>query len=364
MAFEEVVIGDASLILGDCREVLPTLTKVDAVITDPPYGKVKGEFDEQWTNRPAMLKDAAVWLDAMIDVMKPNATLWWFAWPSLAGRIEAMIAEKLNPLAHVVWEKQSATGQKCRKEGLRAPMPLTERILMAEHYGADNMALGESGYQAKCDELRGFIFEPLRAYICGEFERAGMLTTSGKIAANVACGFSASSGGMASRHYFSQSQWQLPTPEHYNALRWLLNGDGIGEYLRRDYEDLRRDYEDLRRDYEDLRRWFDCRAGDQFSDIWRFPPCREDEQHPTRKPVQLMNYLVRLSVRPGGIAVDPFMGSGTTGVACMNLGRKFIGIEIERRYFDIACERISRAQAQGVLFLPDAPPAVLQCGLI
>jgi len=47
---------------------------------------------------------------------------------------------------------------------------------------------------------------------------------------------------------------------------------------------------------------------------------------------------------------DPFMGSGTTGVACMNLGRSFIGIEKERKYFDIACERIEAAQAQGRLF--------------
>jgi DNA modification methylase len=51
-----------------------------------------------------------------------------------------------------------------------------------------------------------------------------------------------------------------------------------------------------------------------------------------------------------GTVLDPFMGSGTTGVACMNLGRKFIGIEIEPKYFDIACERIEQAQRQQRLF--------------
>lgn len=51
-----------------------------------------------------------------------------------------------------------------------------------------------------------------------------------------------------------------------------------------------------------------------------------------------------------GTVLDPFMGSGTTGVACANLGRKFIGIEIEPKYFDIACERIEAAYAQGKLF--------------
>jgi site-specific DNA-methyltransferase (adenine-specific) len=52
----------------------------------------------------------------------------------------------------------------------------------------------------------------------------------------------------------------------------------------------------------------------------------------------------------GQTVLDPFMGSGTTGVACANLGRKFIGIEIEPKYFDIACERISAAYAQMRLF--------------
>lgn len=56
------------------------------------------------------------------------------------------------------------------------------------------------------------------------------------------------------------------------------------------------------------------------------------------------------------IILDPFMGSGTTGVAAIQLGRKFIGIEREPRYFDIACERISRAQAQGMLFDPAPMP--------
>jgi DNA modification methylase len=70
--------------------------------------------------------------------------------------------------------------------------------------------------------------------------------------------------------------------------------------------------------------------------------------HPTEKPVALMKELVAKS--PPGIALDPFMGSGTTGVACMNLGRKFIGIEIEPKYFDIACERITNAQRQERLF--------------
>ena len=71
-------------------------------------------------------------------------------------------------------------------------------------------------------------------------------------------------------------------------------------------------------------------------------------QHPTQKPIELMKWCC--SFAPEGTVLDPFMGSGTTGVACMNLGRKFIGIEIEPKYFDIACERIENAQRQERLF--------------
>ena len=71
--------------------------------------------------------------------------------------------------------------------------------------------------------------------------------------------------------------------------------------------------------------------------------------HPCPKPYQFMfRWITRVSLR--GSVCDPFMGSGTTGVACMNLGRKFIGIEIEPKYFEIACERIENAQRQMRMF--------------
>jgi site-specific DNA-methyltransferase (adenine-specific) len=70
-------------------------------------------------------------------------------------------------------------------------------------------------------------------------------------------------------------------------------------------------------------------------------------EHKSQKPLRLMEELLS---RVDGLVLDPFMGSGTTGVACMNLGRKFIGIEIEPKYFDIACERIENAQRQQRLF--------------
>jgi DNA modification methylase len=75
----------------------------------------------------------------------------------------------------------------------------------------------------------------------------------------------------------------------------------------------------------------------------------DDNGHPCPKPAKFMQrWIERVSL--GKSVLDPFMGSGTTGVACANLGRKFIGIEIEPKYFEIACERIDNAYRQARMF--------------
>jgi site-specific DNA-methyltransferase (adenine-specific) len=68
--------------------------------------------------------------------------------------------------------------------------------------------------------------------------------------------------------------------------------------------------------------------------------------HPAQKPESLMSYLVAKLTQPGNAVLDPFMGSGSTGVAAVQLGRSFVGVEIEPEYFTIACERITNAQRQ------------------
>ncbi|HAW61417.1 MAG TPA: site-specific DNA-methyltransferase [Pseudomonas sp.] len=86
--------------------------------------------------------------------------------------------------------------------------------------------------------------------------------------------------------------------------------------------------------------------------VVRHPPvqsmAKNGRQHPTEKPVGLMKMLLR---KVPGTILDPFMGSGTTGVAAVQMGRDFIGIEREPKYFDIACRRIEEAQRQGDLFI-------------
>jgi site-specific DNA-methyltransferase (adenine-specific) len=79
----------------------------------------------------------------------------------------------------------------------------------------------------------------------------------------------------------------------------------------------------------------------------------EFNEHPSQKPIALLRAIT--GWLNGKIILDPFMGSGTTGVACAKLGRKFVGIEIEPKYFDISCKRIEDAYAQPDMFIE--PPA-------
>lgn len=82
---------------------------------------------------------------------------------------------------------------------------------------------------------------------------------------------------------------------------------------------------------------------------------RGENYHPTQKPVALARWVLELPWTPPEPICDPYMGAGYMAVACAQLGRKFIGIEIEPKYFDIACRRIDQAYAQGKLFEHEQP---------
>ena len=74
-----------------------------------------------------------------------------------------------------------------------------------------------------------------------------------------------------------------------------------------------------------------------------------NKNHPTEKPVDLMEYLISKFTDTGELVIDPFMGSGTTGVACVNMDRRFIGIELDENYFNIAKERIKNTRPRNPL---------------
>ena len=93
-----------------------------------------------------------------------------------------------------------------------------------------------------------------------------------------------------------------------------------------------------------------CWSNKNFAARCKTMPRRDGNQHPTQKPVDLMKWCIDMAGNPQTI-FDPFMGSGTTGVAAVQMGRSFIGIEREKSYFDIACERIEKAQQQTDMFI-------------
>ena len=334
------------LIHGDCLEVMRGMdaNSVDAVITDPPYYKVKGEdWDNQWDTPAKFLAWVGLLCEQFERILKPNGSLYFFASPQMAARVECEIGKRFAVLNHITWRKGREGKQQLSSvamygpENFRAWVGVSERIIFAEHYGADKIAKGEAGYEAKCDELRGFVFEPLRAYLDGERIAAGF----DRKKCDDAC------GNQMSGHYFSRVQWTLPTAENYAKLRAAFGA----EYLRREYEDLRREYEDLRREYEDLRRPFSVTARDQWSDVWDFDPVQAYAgKHPCEKPLPLLCHILNASTKPGAVVFDPFAGSGSMGEACHELGRQFIGVEKCPDNYAKAERRLSAVRAQERLF--------------
>lgn len=92
--------------------------------------------------------------------------------------------------------------------------------------------------------------------------------------------------------------------------------------------------------------------------LWSGPymKVKEERFHPTQKPLAVMRWCIE-QFPPLNDIIDPFMGSGTTGVAAVQMGKKFTGIEVEETYFDTACKRIEQATKQGDLFIRDKPAA-------
>jgi len=233
----EEIIGDCRLILGDCLEVLPTLGKVDAVVTDPPYGCGVTYGEHYDDNR----KDYWAWIDLRLRASRAVCPLMAFT-----HRNHAM--KYITDWDWVgVWHKPGSFGSRI---GNSFVLPHWEPIFL---YGI---------------HAKG---------VKGEY-LADVLSIN---------------------------------PQSANA-----GHNGIGR-----------------------EKWTKEQNG----------------RHPTPKPLPLMERLVGVLASHSETVLDPFMGSGTTGVACVNLGRKFIGIEIEPKYFDIACRRIEEAYRQPRLFAEPQP---------
>jgi site-specific DNA-methyltransferase (adenine-specific) len=335
---------------------MPLLGKVDAVVTDPPYFGVKAnDWDNQWANASEFVIWAGEISIAIQKLIITNGSLYWFCSPQMAARIEVKLSEKFRVLNNIVWDKangrKGAAGSGIDVTSLRAYWSAnTERIIFCENYGADTDAATIAGYNDSCVAAKKKIFGD---YLLSEFRKAGASNKS------VAALFPSKNGLLTG----CVSNWviglNVPTRKQYQDMREFL---GSLEYLKADYEYLKADYEDLKADYEDLRRTFNLNSSMEWGDVWKFQ-IERGQVHPTQKPISIINHIIRASTKSGQTILDPFMGSGTTLVACQKLGRKGIGIELDPDYFEIACKRVDEATRQPDLFVSDPDPQPTQGGL-
>ena len=219
-------IGDATLYLGDCREILPILDKVDAGVTDPPYGigLAKGESGKRVTGARLC---ASRFVDPIVGDTEPFDPAPFLGFPEV-----------------IMWG--------------------------ADHFFA---RLPDGGRLLAWDKKSGWSFEDT----------------------------------------FSDVEYAWHSePRAARIINYLWTG------VRQ--------------------------AGEKGLPNY----------HIMQKPIEVMTWCIGQLRSPGQTILDPFMGSGTTGVACANLGRKFIGIEIDPGYFDIACRRIEEAYRQPRLFAEPA----------
>lgn len=257
-------IGGATLYLGDCLEVLPTLGKVDAVVTSPPYN------------------------------------LGGAPWPHLGNW-------KLGDSAggHSKWKNGSDAGGGIQYGSHCDAMPWPE-------YVAWQHRVLEAAWSLLSDT--GAIFFNHKPRVIG----ARLWLPTELIPE-----------GVTLRQIIV---WARPGGLNFNPTAFVPTHEWIMLLAKPDFR---------------LR----SKAASGLGDVWRMSP--DENAHPAPFPLALpKNALEAIDAQT---IFDPFMGSGTTGVACAKLGRKFIGIEIEERYFDIACRRIEEAYAQPDLFIE--PPS-------
>lgn len=311
---------------ADCLEAMEAMdpASVDCILSDPPYYRVKGEpWDRQWSRPEKFL----AWLDRVSDawkrVLAPMGTLYCFASPRMATRVDVMLADRWDVLSHIRWEKPTGRHKRQRKADMRAYWPAWEALIMAAHQHAD-------------DRLRGQVFEALREYLASGWAAAGL--TVGDL--------DTATGTHMGGHYLTARQWQLPTKERYLVMQERAGR----EHLPRDWEDLHAEHQQLMEQYGRERRPFHVTEDVPYTDIWRFASPGRRRAHCCQKPLPLLKHVLQVSTRPGDVVLDTFAGSGSTGMACLELGRRFVGIEASERWCEHMADALRKINGPGPRF--------------
>ena len=296
------------------------------IVTDPPYNIKK----DSWDN----IKNYKEWMKKVIlklqRVLKDNGSFYMFH-----SEME-VVADFMNFLKNetnfifrqfIVWNKRfDGSIRKGFLDGYVAVENLRNYQQMAEYilFYTFQDGTGMSKIIGKC------------VYSIRDYIRSEILRARGKInlkEINKVLGTATNGGGVASACLsLNKTCPTLITEEHYLKLRDWLNE-------RKEYEYLRKEYEDLRKEYEDLRFTFNNQK--THHSIWNYD-IADKIGHITSKPLDLIKNILLHSSKENQIVLDPFIGSGTTAVACKQLNRKFIGCDIKQKYVDIANKRLEQ----------------------
>ena len=346
-------IEDITLWQGDCLELMKKISdkSVDMVLADPPYNigvttQKKGKnIKNQWDIIENYNDFFIAWILEAERILKDTGVLYF--WHNDILTISEIIQNvqkdtRFKFVSFCVWNKGQtyrALSWKNRKpESRTAPRQWFNVCEYCLHFfkGTDDKTGLDRIYSnPNC-------FKPLKHWYKSELKRLSITRK------DVEQKYSEVTGRkpfMVQRHYFNDNQFEIPTQKIWNSVFKPLGFNKEYEGLREEYERLREEYERLREEYEGLRNYHKC--DENHCNVWNVPtPPKNKRYHTCQKPIEILERLCRVSCPLNGIVVDPFMGSGSTGVACVNTGRKFIGIEKDAGYFEVAKKRIEEAQTK------------------
>ena len=306
---------------------------VQLIIADPPYYKVKGDFDFIWKTFDDYLSDVEKWAIECKRLLADNGTLLWYGDAKNIAYAQIIFDKYFNLLNSIVWENTNDHKQQIRfNEDLRTFAPLTERILMYEQRG-----------QKTGGEL---IFEqflkpknPFSKYLKNDFKNAKVTNKE------IAKLFPSKTGGLTG----CVSNWlngdNVITEEQYLKIRKYLND----KYLLKPYEELKAEYEELKAEYEEQRRPFNNAL--HLGDVIKLPNYETSNyDHDTIKPEKLTRILITTCSRKNDLVLVPFSGSGTECAMSAKEGRNTIGFEITPKHAEMSNKRLQNILRQPSLF--------------
>ena len=317
------------LFKGDCLEIMKNIesNSVNLVLIDPPYNISKDKKWDKWKTVDAYVEFMGqVFLECQ-RVLKNNGSFYFFHNDFLQiVELQNYINKNTDFIfnSFIIWDKGDFRALSWKnpseKNNLRSWFNTCEYCL---YYTFQD----ETGLKKIKTDMNNF--KNLRKYSKELQNFIGL-----KIGA-----INKKLKHRKSEHFFyhSSTQWDLCTIEVYKELIKLFNIDKWEGF--REYEDLRKEYEDLRKEYESLR--YIHNLDTNHNNIWKSKAKRNSGKlHACEKPVDILERIIRTSSNEGDVVLDCFAGSGSTGIACINTNRNFIGIELDDKYFKIAYDRI------------------------